>query len=325
MGWCVAGSPIPRRAAPRKKAIVYTTAQARPRPVKHGFSSAGAGVQLSPGNTRLDNVTSESPLGQSLDYPVEYSPEVLFPIDRRDTRGAIGIAETVPFSGVDIWNAWDLSWLDQRGRPVAATAEIRVPSDSSHIVESKSMKLYLGSLAMSRYESAEELAAVIAGDLGECTGTEIELSIRPLQKTDGRRTRRMPGESLDEIETDCDTYEIDAGLLEVHDDYVREDLYTNLFRSLCPVTGQPDIASVLVSYAGPRIERASLLRYLVSFRQHGDYHESCIERIYVDIAARCETDGLTVYARFQRRGGIDINPFRSDFESPPKNLRLWRQ
>ena len=232
----------------------------------------------------------------------------------------------MPFSGVDIWNAWDLSWLGPNGRPRVATAEIVVPADSTYIVESKSVKLYLGSLAMTAYDTAEHLAAVVADDLEAVLGAEVDLVLRSPRQTDGRRTRRMPGECLDRIDAGCEVYDVDPELLEISSgEIVREDLYSNLLRSLCPVTGQPDLASVLVSYAGPRIERESLLRYIVSYRRHADYHENCVERMFMDIAERCRPEGLSVYARYQRRGGIDINPFRSNFEAPPKNLRLWRQ
>lgn len=238
----------------------------------------------------------------------------------------MGIGDTAPFSGVDIWNVWDLSWLGPYGRPEAATAEIVIPADSEQIVESKSLKLYLGSLAMTRYDSSEHLAAVLVDDLETVLGTEIALKLRPPRQTDGRRTRRMPGECLDGMDVGCEVYDVDPDLLQTGaGDFVREDLYSNLLRSLCPVTGQPDLASVLVSYAGPRIERESLLRYLVSYRRHADYHEACVERVFMDVMERCRPEGLSVYARYQRRGGIDINPFRSNFEQPPKNLRLWRQ
>jgi len=268
----------------------------------------------------------ETPLGRTTDYPVDYDPDLLFPISRSDSRTGLGLAGDLPFSGVDIWNAWDLSWLDAAGKPRVATAEISVPADSTHIIESKTMKLYLGSFAMSRFDADDEVAAAIEADLEARIGGEVRVELRPLSRSDGRRTRRMPGECIDGVDVACDRYEVDASLLDTDaDEFVREDLYSNLFRSLCPVTGQPDLASVLVGYVGPRIRRRSLLRYIVSYRQHGDFHENCVERMFLDLHRECRPEGLTIYARFQRRGGIDINPFRSSFEQPPKNLRLWRQ
>ncbi len=270
-------------------------------------------------------MAGESPLGRQADYPEEYAPDVLFPIARADQRGKLGIAAELPFHGVDIWNAWELTWLKPNGQPDTAMAEIRVPADSENIVESKSLKLYLGSFAMSRYATGIELDETITADLSAVTKSVVEVKLRSTRKTDGKRTKRMPGECLDSADVDCDVYDVEPSLLQTHDDVVREDLYSDLLRSLCPVTGQPDFGSVMFSYVGPRIDRESLLRYIVSFRQHNDYHEHCVERMFMDIRERCRPRALTVYARYQRRGGIDINPYRSDFEEAPKNLRLWRQ
>jgi len=310
----------------RKKAVIVHKAGNSSRRDHSRFRGAGRSRTIVVRRFEGKRLTTESPLGKTLAYPVAYAPDLLFPIERSVTRHTLGIGDTLPFRGVDIWNAWDLTWLGSDGRPEVATAEIVVPADSTHIVESKSLKLYLGSLAMTHYDTAEHVAAVIADDLETVLGAEADVVLRGPGQTDGRRTRRMPGECLDRIDADCEVYEVDSGLLEISaGEIVREDLYSNLLRSLCPVTGQPDLASVLVSYAGPRIERESLLRYLVSYRLHADYHENCVERMFTDITERCRPEGLSIYARYQRRGGIDINPFRSDFEAPPKNLRLWRQ
>jgi 7-cyano-7-deazaguanine reductase len=269
---------------------------------------------------------TELPLGKATSYPDRYSPEILCPIARADNRKRIGIAAALPFAGVDIWNAWDLTWLDRQGQPRTATAEIRVPADSPRIVESKSMKLYLGSFAMSGYASPEALRDVMTEDLAKCTGVAVSVRIDTLDATQGRGLQRLPGTSLDHPGVPCSVWEVDAGLLRADADTVaREDLYSDALRSLCPVTGQPDLASVLICYEGPKIDHASLLRYIVSYRRHQDFHENCVERMFADIVDRCGAHKLTVYARYQRRGGIDINPFRSNFESAPINLRLWRQ
>ena len=269
---------------------------------------------------------TELPLGKTTSYPDRYAPELLCPIARTDSRERMGIAATPTFDGVDIWNAWDLTWLGRRGQPQTATAEMRIPADSPQIVESKSMKLYLGSFAMSEYESTDALRDAIAADLAKCTGASVSVRIDTLDTTQGRGLQRLPGASLDRHDVDCSVWQVDAGLLRADaDTTVREDLYSDAMRSLCPVTGQPDLASVLICYAGPKIDRSSLLRYIVSYRQHQDFHENCVERMFVDIAANCGVHKLTVYARYQRRGGIDINPFRSNFEPAPRNLRLWRQ
>ena len=269
---------------------------------------------------------TELPLGKTTSHPDRYAPDTLCRIERADNRGRIGLGGALPFSGVDIWNAWDLTWLDKRGQPQTATAEIRIPADSAGIVESKSMKLYLGSFAMSEHASPAAVRDLIASDLGKCAGAAVAGRIDTLGDSQGRALQRLPGESLDRIGADCREWEVNADLLRADaDTVVSEDLYSDALRSLCPVTGQPDLGSVLICYEGPRIERASLLRYIVSYRQHQDFHENCVERMFVDIVERCGAAKLTVYARYQRRGGIDINPFRSNFEDTPRNLRLWRQ
>jgi 7-cyano-7-deazaguanine reductase len=271
-------------------------------------------------------MSQKNPLGQATTYPDKYSPDLLYAIARIDQRSALGIESNPPFSGIDIWNAWDLTWLDNAGKPVAATAEIRIPADSVNLVESKSLKLYLGSFAMSRFGSASDLAAAVKRDLATCTGADAYVVIRPPTSSDAGLVSRLPGDCIDGLAATCNDYEVNADLLSADEQtLVAEDLHSDLLRSLCPVTGQPDIGSVMISYRGPRIDRRSLLRYIVSYRQHQDFHEACAERMFMDIRERCGAEQLTVYARYQRRGGIDINPFRSNFETLTRNARLWRQ
>jgi 7-cyano-7-deazaguanine reductase len=265
-------------------------------------------------------------LGQETEYPQKYAPEVLCGIDRGASRAPLGIDESLPFSGMDIWNAWELTWLDPRGRPRVATAEIHVPADSPRLVESKSLKLYLGSFAMSGFDSGAEVAATIARDLEACTGAPVRISVLPVAGTEARSVARLAGTCVDDLDVDCSDWAVSPELLAADGgNIVREDLHTHLLRSLCPVTAQPDVGSLLVSYRGPAIDHASLLRYVVSYRQHNDFHEACVERIFVDLLERCGCEELTVQARFQRRGGIDINPFRTNAREAPRNLRLWRQ
>ena len=188
------------------------------------------------------------------------------------------------------------------------------------------MKLYLGSFAMSEFDTANAVRDAIAADIGACVGAAVDVEIDAVTVSAGRRSHRLPGKNLDRQHIEGDSRDVDPAILSAdNDSYVSETLNTDLLRSLCPVTGQPDSGSVLITYEGPRIDRAALLRYIVSYRQHQAFHEACVERMYVDIVQRCKPVGLTVYARYQRRGGIDINPFRSNFESTPLNLRLWRQ
>ena len=271
-------------------------------------------------------MTDESPLGRQTTYLEQYSPGLLYAIARTDNREALGLGDELPFHGTDIWNAWELSWLDNDGLPQVGTAEISVPAGSPNIIESKSLKLYLNSFAMTRCASTGDVAEMIEQDLSDAAGVDVAVQVQRPSETDASTVAQLPGESLDDQQVSCDTYEVDAGLLKADsDDVVTESLHSHLLRSLCPVTSQPDTGSLLISYTGPRIDRAGLLRYIASYRQHQDFHETCVERIFLDIMERCNAKKLTVYARYQRRGGIDINPFRSNFEDEPPNPRLWRQ
>jgi 7-cyano-7-deazaguanine reductase len=270
---------------------------------------------------------SKIPLGKPTDYPAEYSPQVLFAVPRIDARRALGLGDDLPFQGADVWNAWELTWLEPSGKPIVATAVITVPADSLNIVESKSLKLYLNSLAMSRYASIDELAGVISRDLSHVTESQVIISITPAKEFPTGKIADLPGDCIDDLDVQIDPGTgVDAKSLKTTGEAsIDEDLHSHLLRSNCPVTNQPDMGSVLIRYRGPAIDRESLLRYIVSFRQHNDFHEACVERMFLDIKMRCGPDRLTVYARYNRRGGLDINPFRSDFETTPENIRLWRQ
>ncbi|MEL7185989.1 MAG: NADPH-dependent 7-cyano-7-deazaguanine reductase QueF [Pseudomonadota bacterium] len=262
-----------------------------------------------------------SPLGQEAGYPQTYAPEALYPIARIDARNDAGIGYSLPFDGVDIWNAWELSWLNDNGVPQAATLELRVPADSPNLVESKSLKLYLGSFAMSTFADRADVQEAIETDLSAAAGAPVVVTFDC-----DAAIAELPGSCIDSIATQCDAYHVNPDLLDANpEDVVKECLHTHLLRSLCPVTGQPDLGSLQVCYSGPRIDPAALLRYVVSFREHNDFHEACVERIFVDILERCCPQELTVAARYQRRGGIDINPFRTNAGNKPENRRLWRQ
>lgn len=266
------------------------------------------------------------PLGRETVYPQHYAPEALVPISRADGRVDLGIGGSLPFSGVDIWNAWELTWLSPTGLPRVATAEISVPADSTSIIESKSLKLYLGSFAMSRFDSAMIVSDTIADDLGRCAGAPVTVRVLSVPDTEFRSASRLAGPCLDSLEVVCSDWEVNPDLLHADaDERVREDLHTHLLRSLCPVTAQPDIGSLQISYSGPRIDPAAFLRYVVSFRKHNDFHEACVERMFVDLVERCGCEELTLHARYQRRGGLDINPVRTNSGEKPLNLRLWRQ
>jgi len=267
-----------------------------------------------------------SPLGHATGYPDTYDPAQLFPVPRAAQRAALGLGAILPFAGSDLWTAYELTWLDPNGKPDVAIATIEVPATSPAIVESKSMKLYLGSFAQTSFENADQVTATIARDLAGATGTAARVALSRPDAFPNQRIDALDGESLDSLPVDCTRYDVDPTTLAAHDRISEEALTTDLFRSVCPITGQPDIASVRIAYRGPQIDRAGLLRYLVSYRRHAGFHEHCVERIFVDILSRCACERLTVYARFMRRGGIDINPFRTNAVlPPPPNVRTARQ
>ncbi len=268
-------------------------------------------------------MTHESPLGKTTTYSSQYDPGLLFGIPRVESRSALGLGNDLPFNGCDIWNAWELTWLGPNGVPQIASAIVRVPAYSPNIIESKSLKLYLNSFAMSNFVSTDEVQTALEKDLADCTGSDVD--VRILSSEDDCTIGSLDGICIDSTGATCDVFDVDASLLSAGDDTVSEALHSHLLRSLCPVTDQPDVGSVQITYKGPRIDRSSLLRYIVSFREHNDFHEACVERMFVDILQQCAPEQLSVYARYQRRGGIDINPFRSNFESEPPNTRLWRQ
>ncbi len=266
-----------------------------------------------------------SPLGRATPNRDHYDAALLFPLLRVLQREALGLTGDLPFTGVDIWTAYELTWLDRRGKPAIAIASFEVPCESPSIVESKSVKRYLGSFAQSRFDSEEHVRTTIARDIGGACGASVIVELSgPV--SGAAAITPLPGVSLDGQSLSIDCYELDARLLASSAPSVAETLTTELFRSQCPVTGQPDFASVQLTYEGPRIDRAALLRYLVSYRRHAGFHEYCVERMFVDVMARCACVKLSVYARFTRRGVIDINPFRTNAGIPrPENRRTARQ
>jgi 7-cyano-7-deazaguanine reductase len=271
------------------------------------------------------NTTAGSPLGRDTAYPAQYNAGLLYPIPRAAARAELGIAgDALPFTGFDRWQAFELSWLDGRGKPHVATATLRVPAQSPNLVESKSLKLYLNSFNASRFDDAEAVRARIEADLSQAAGAPVEMAFGlPAMEADEAVT-----DNIDGLDVAIDRYgPPDAALLSADaGDIVEETLTSALLKSNCPVTGQPDWADVTVAYRGPRIDRAGLLRYLVSFRDHAEFHEQCVERIFIDLMARCAPQRLSVEARYTRRGGLDINPWRATPGHPvPQARRAARQ
>lgn len=271
---------------------------------------------------------SHGPLGQSVAYASQYDPSLLFPIARSHNRAALNLtAGSLPFTGVDLWNAYELSWLDAKGKPRVAMATFSVPADSPNIIESKSFKLYLNSFNQTRLVNSAALRGRLERDLSAAAGAPVGLDFFLPQRFSELQMGELDGIYIDKLDIEIDTYEPAPELLRTRaGDVVEETLASRLLKSNCPVTGQPDWATVQIRYRGKPIDRESLLRYVVSFRQHAEFHEHCVERIFSDIMQACCPEQLTVYARYTRRGGLDINPWRSNFEAaPPADVRTVRQ
>lgn len=275
-------------------------------------------------------IESTSPLGRDSAYPTTVDPAVLFAVPRAEARKAIGLdGGALPFTGADIWNAWEFSWLDVRGLPRVAVLRLSVPCTSPNIVESKSLKLYLGGYAMTPFTGPEAVRTRVERDVSACVDAKVAASLLDPRELERTGIAPLAGESLDDQRIEADAHGPPRPeLLQARVGApVEETLSTRLFRSLCPVTGQPDWASVVLHYRGHAIDHAGLLRYLVSYRDHPDFHEACVERVFADVTARCAPQALSVYARFLRRGGIDINPWRATprFAGAPGNPREARQ
>ena len=274
----------------------------------------------------MTTTDTHGPLGRSVVYASRYDPGLLFPIARSIGRAELGLDASLPFVGVDVWNAYELSWLDARGKPEVALAEFRVPATSPAMIESKSFKLYLNSYNQERLASIDALRGRLVHDLSAAAGAPVEVLLLPPSRFASLGLRELDGESIDAVAIDVDDYgPPNDAYLHAGGAPVAESLVSNLLKSNCPVTGQPDWASVQIRYRGPRIDREGLLRYLVSFREHAGFHEQCVERIFVDISRRCAPDALEVHARYTRRGGLDINPWRASSGADVGNPRGARQ
>jgi 7-cyano-7-deazaguanine reductase len=275
-----------------------------------------------------------SPLGKPSAYADHYDPTLLFPLPRAPKRAEIGLTGALPFGGADLWTAYELSWLNPRGKPQVAIAHITVPADSTHIVESKSFKLYLNSFNNSAFADADAVRAALRRDLsaaiwqGGPMMASVGVKLLTPELFDREPIHELDGLNLDRLDVECSRYQPAPDLLTAAFDEqpVQETLVSGLLKSNCLVTGQPDWGSVQISYAGPQIEQGGLLQYIVSFRNHNEFHEQCVERLFTDLWTRCRPTKLTVYARYTRRGGLDINPWRSSHPGPlPANVRTARQ
>jgi 7-cyano-7-deazaguanine reductase len=272
-----------------------------------------------------------SELGKKTEYDQSYNPDRLYSIPRAGKRKEIGIdSDLLPFSGFDCWNHYEVSWLNKKGKPIVATAEIYYDCTSPLIVESKSLKLYFNSFNQSKFKSTNEVENIIKNDLEKTIDSEVTIIVKQIgQSQPGLLNlhEKFEGECIDNIDVECTKYTVYPDYLSVTNEQVYEILYSDLLKSNCLVTNQPDWGSVQIIYKGNKINREGLLRYLVSFRNHNEFHEQCIERIFIDIMQYCKPNELTIYGRYTRRGGLDINPYRSTNKVNFKNMncRLIRQ
>ena len=266
-------------------------------------------------------------LGQSTAYQAEYDASLLQGVPRKLNRDAIELTGELPFHGTDIWTAYELSWLNSKGKPMVAISEVQLDINSINLIESKSFKLYLNSFNQTKFDSVDVVEETLKKDLSDCAQGEVSVKVIEPKQFNLERIVELPGTCIDDLDIEVDDYGFNPDYLlhSTEEKNVAETLNSNLLKSNCLITSQPDWGSVMIRYQGAKINRESLLRYLISFRQHNEFHEQCIERIFVDLKKYCGCSKLTVYARYTRRGGLDINPYRSDFEHPPESNRLARQ
>ena len=275
-----------------------------------------------------DKSLSALKLGQKTEYKSQYDASLLQPVPRRLNRESLGILEDQPFNqGADVWTCYELSWLNPNGLPQVAIADVAIDFKSENLIESKSFKLYLNSFNQTKFASIKEVEETIAKDLNQCASGQVSVKIHKLADYTNQPIMNFAGDCIDEQEIQIDSYAFSNQYLEnvAEGDIVEETLVSHLLKSNCLITSQPDWGSVQIHYVGKQLNREKLLRYLVSFREHNEFHEQCVERIFTDLMQFAKPEKLTVYARYTRRGGLDINPFRSNFESVPANLRMARQ
>lgn len=279
----------------------------------------------------MSDVLHGSPLGKSSEYKSEYDPSLLFPIERKEKREELGIDQNdLPFYGRDLWYGYELSWLNLSGKPIVRVAQFELPCDSPCLIESKSFKLYLNSFNQSRFDSAEQVENLLIQDLSAVAKAPVSVRLFTIDEFETRAFDHASGINIDELDVAVDCYQYDPSLLarsdsEFSSEIISETLNTHLLKSNCPVTGQPDWGTLVVGYRGESIDHGSLLRYVCSFRDHQEFHEQCVERAFVDLQKHYKFEELTVYAQYLRRGGLDINPWRSTLNSLPERLRFIRQ
>ena len=275
-----------------------------------------------------DNSLKSLKLGQKTEYASQYDRTLLQPVPRALNRDGLGITQNQSFTiGADIWTAYEISWLNEKGLPQVAIADIYLDYQSQNLIESKSFKLYLNSFNQSKFADFNTVQQTMQRDLSECAQGDVKVRLNPVAVYDSQIIDHLQGDCIDEQDIEITSYEFNSDWLKdcVSDEIVEEKLVSHLLKSNCLITNQPDWGTLHIHYVGKKIDHEKLLRYVVSFRQHNEFHEQCVERIFCDLMHYAKPEKLTVYARYTRRGGLDINPFRSNFENLPENLRLARQ
>lgn len=267
----------------------------------------------------------QTPLGKQSVYSAQYDPGLLYPLERATKRAELGLVNPLPFDGLDIWNAYELSWLEsETHKPRIALVELYFPCHSPYMVESKSLKLYFNAFNQSVFESPDRVKQTIVRDLSQLVKAPVGVVLK-LPPFSPLELRSFSGVCLDDLPVKIHSFDYDPTLLQIGQEKASEALFSDLLKSNCLITQQPDWASVYIVYEGWKIDHPSLLRYIISYRQHDEFGEQCAERIFTDILRHCKPEKLSVYLRYTRRGGIDINPFRSNFQQFPDNVRNARQ
>lgn len=271
----------------------------------------------------LEQILSQSPIGKKSTYITDYTPELLYSIPRKEIRKTLHLNQDL-FQGTDIWTAYELSWLNAKGKPQVAIAEFTFPIESENILECKSIETYLYSFSQTRFSNPSEVQATIEKDLSARANANVKvLLFQPLEW--GRQLESPSGISLDNLDVTVDTYEINSSFLKAEKKLVEETVYTHLLKFVCPIIAHPDWGSLTIRYVGPQIDHPGLLKYLISYRNHRIFFEQCVEKIFLDIWEKCTPSKLTVFGQFVRRGGLDANIFRSNFEKAAQNSRMIRQ
>ncbi len=274
----------------------------------------------------MSELVNASPLGKVSEYQSEYNPKLLFSIPRKEKQQELGLdPENLPFVGSDVWFAYELSWLNTKGKPLAMVGRFELPCNSANLIESKSFKLYLNSFNQSQFDSVEVVEALMIKDLSAAAEAVVGVRLMTIAEMEDFGFHHVEGVEVDQFDISIDCYDYSPDLLKKVEGQKEEVLISHLLKSNCPVTGQPDWGTVVVEYKGQAIDHESFLRFICSFRGHQEFHEQCVERVFTEIQARFQMEELTVYAHYVRRGGLDINPWRSTNQPEQKNIRLIRQ